>query len=120
MSNIIINEDRWGPKPKYVKLKTNASKVFHKKKNALLGKGYTEEEIDVLISKESEELHKKNLFKRKHIINEYIKNKLDILTLEQQDKLLCTVLKDFKGVKIKTIKNHIDKLSLSIKKELKM
>lgn len=64
MSNIIIHKDRWQPKPKYQKVKPNASKKFHSKKDALIDKGYTEEETKKILQKKSIESEKKQLLKK--------------------------------------------------------
>ena len=114
MSNVIINKDRWQPKPKYQKVKSYHSKKFHSEKEGLIKEGYTEEEISKIFHKESLKNEKKQLLKRELEVSIYIKFKLDMLNIEQHNRLLKTIIKDFKTSKIMIIKKHIDKLAISV------
>lgn len=117
MSNIIINKDRWQPKPKYQKVKPNLSKKFHSEKDILINEGYSEEECNKILEKRASESQKNQLLKKEIEVQKYINNKLHILNIEQQNKLLKILIKDYKNSKISKIKQHIDKLTISIKKD---
>lgn len=117
MSNIIINKDRWQPKPKYNKVKENDSKKYHSLKDRLLLNGYTEEEAVKILQKESIQSAKKQFSKKQFEIRKYIKLKLNTLNIEQQNRLLTVMKEDFKNKKISKIKEVIDKLNNSIQKD---